>query len=269
MVIKHTRRNLLKYAAITPFVPKLDLLSCIKLDGPFIEFLKNIKLFDYYTCQLRLAEELEKPNWLYFAKFRMGGFSTLMQLYGIYESFVNEKKVAFINKNYKQGEYQRLLFGSLIYESDFLYDLVKNNTSFKDNVAYQNSQHKKSCYYKPLAGKNNGYITYCDLSTLGNEDIIIAEEVAYDWHQPELSSLVYNTKAFPDRKVIIYSTLNHPRDAFSRMYKRVKDGKTPFKLFETSYLECERFKQNNNFDKMTKYSIGNKCFAKEYSCKFI
>lgn len=215
----------------------------------FLYFCDNYVHFDdtnldMYNYKRRLVNHLEENQFTIFSKFRAGGFTTLLSIYGLWKClFQLDQNIFWVSNNTAQ--------------SNFVCDLVKevieslpgwligevskmvNNNEKKFKETNSNMYFHSSVGFERLLGSKISLLIVDEANHINNLD--------YIWRQlfPTLRK---------DSGCVLMGTVNRDTDWFYGMLEDSKEGKNTFKAYECEYTEHPLF--DSEWERKMKTNLG-------------
>lgn len=225
------------------------------MKNDFLQFIENANIqinhptqgiikYVPYDYHLNLFEHIENNRFTILKKFRQGGFTTFLVLYGVYLASIKNKKVIVLSKTDR--------------ECDNMSRIVQMMYCNLDQTIYKTRYARRVEY-------NNGGILYFktpDGCRGMSADCLILDEVAF-WNDMSNITWAMLWPCIKD-KVILCSTTNG-FNWFYDMYQNALEDKNHFTIFETNYKLCPHW----NNEEEWKEKIGDRVWRQEVLSEFL
>lgn len=215
---------------------------------------KGLISFYPYDFQKRLIKTYDDNRFVIVKKFRNGGFSTCVALYGLWLCMFNsDRRILYISKTDKEAVYLGRIVDRAIQElpEQFQFLLTKSNDHRKDFVTNSNM-----CFLTPTTGMRGKMSTH-----------LIIDESAFIPNMDEHWKSMYPTIFPANGKCFVVSTVNGLDNWFAKTYSKAVNGINNFRAFDCKYTEHPDY-NNEEWINNTRKNLGEKNWMQEMECCF-
>jgi len=214
---------------------------------------KGIASFKPYEFQKRLVRMIEEKRFIIGTKFRQGGFTTTLALYGLWKCLSSEGQSIgiIVRSDHEAMRIGEMVNGIIDRLPDWL--KVKIGRRSKREIRFSNDSIMWFMHPEASCGRSMTHIMIDEAAYIDNMD---------SWWKCYYPCISLGGKA------IVLSTVNKDNDWFHKVFMDAVNRKNQFNIFSADYMEYPDFRSCEWQDKM-RTQLGSEGFKRQYEQHFV